>query len=73
MSLWDNDLVQFARLLCEINAEVDISSGELRRLAESMDLDPDEVRELFDRADVVWEDAKRNLGAGMPGMANDHS
>jgi hypothetical protein len=71
--MWENNLVQFARLLSEMNAVVDISSGELRRLAESMDLEPDQILELFDRAEAVWEDAKRNLGAGMPGVTNDNS
>jgi hypothetical protein len=70
--MWENNLVQFARLLSELNAVVDISSGDLLKLAGSMDVEPYRILELFDRAELVWEDAKRNLGAGMPGVANGH-
>jgi hypothetical protein len=57
--LWDDNLTQFARLLCEINATQD--DLDLPALAESMDLEIGDVVELFDRADDVWELAKGNL------------
>jgi len=53
---WANDLVQFARLLCEIRATQD--ELDVDGLCESMDLDPDDIGELFDRANDVWEHAK---------------
>lgn len=56
--VWDDNLVQFARLLCEINATQD--SLDLEVLAESMDLNIADVIELFDRADDVFERAKGN-------------
>lgn len=59
--LWDNNLIQFARLICEINATQD--SLDLSALAESMDLNVAEVIDLFDRADDVWERAKGNRDA----------
>lgn len=55
---WDDDLVQFARLLCEINAT--FSEIDVPGLCESMDLEPERIGELFDRADTVWEIAKGN-------------
>jgi len=59
--LWKNDKVQFARLLCELSANWDDDTSckqTIRAVAEAMDLSVDEVNELFDRADVVWEAAK---------------
>lgn len=52
---WNNNLVQFARLLCEINATQQL---DVAALYESMDLDAGDVTNLFDRANEVWERAK---------------
>ena len=54
--MWDNDLVQFARLLCEIQATQDTLRMDL--LCESMDIEMRDLAELFDRAHDVWEHAK---------------
>lgn len=54
-AVWDNNLVQFARLLAEINATQEIDRDAL---LESMDILPSELDELFDRAHDVWEKAK---------------
>jgi len=56
-----NNLIQFARLLCEIEATGD--GLDINALSDSMDLEPAEVCELFDRAHEVWEDAKSALVA----------
>lgn len=56
--MWDNNTVQFARLIAEINATQDL---DLEALAVSMDLDISDVIELFDRADEAWENTKRML------------
>lgn len=53
---WKDDGLQFARLLCELVANVD--NLELEKVAESMDLGLSDVKELLDRADKVWEEAK---------------
>lgn len=53
---WENDSIQFARLLAEISATQD--SLNMEALADSMDLSIEEVNELFDRADVAWERIK---------------
>lgn len=58
-SLWENNEIQFARLICEINAAVSISKKDWRSLCDSMDLNDDEVRSLFDRAHDVFEKAKK--------------
>jgi len=61
--LWDNNEIQFARLLCELvaNWEDDTCAKHtIRAVARSMDLTPDQVNELFDRADAVWEKSKRD-------------
>lgn len=52
---WADNEVQFARLICEICATSDI---DLASLCTSMDLGPERVQELFDRANDVWEKAK---------------
>ena len=56
--LWKNDHVQFARLLSEIYAVCPLEFGDL---ADSMDLSVDHIRELFDRAEKVWEEAKEEF------------
>ena len=63
--LWDDNLFQFPRLLCEINATQEL---DLPALAESMDLTLPDVIELFDRADDAWELAKQ---AGFPRWSSD--
>jgi hypothetical protein len=55
---WDDDLVQFPRLLCEIVAT---QSLDVPALCESMDLEPADIDELLERAHVQWERAKSVL------------
>lgn len=54
-SKWEDDTIQFPRLLCEINATQQL---DFNALAESMDLTIEEIGDLFDRADTAWEAAK---------------
>lgn len=54
-SRWENDAIQFPRLLAEIVAT---QSLDMDALAESMGLTLGEVQELFDRADEAWEHIK---------------
>lgn len=59
MNRWENDRIQFARLICEIVATHDeIDCAALR---ESMDLDQSDLDALFDRANEAWEKAKRKV------------
>lgn len=53
--VWEDNRIQFPRLISEIMATQDL---DLECLAESMDLTIDEVNELFDRASEEWESIK---------------
>lgn len=62
-SLWDNDLIQFARLLDEITGVLDdeeVRTRLMRDLMHTMDLSLEELDSLFARAERVWERAKRD-------------
>lgn len=57
-SKWNDDGLQFARLLSEIAANFDPTwSNSL--LAEAMDLTETQLASLFNRAQLAWEKAKR--------------
>jgi len=60
MSHWEDDSVQFPRLLAEIMATQD--NLDMPALAESMDVSIEELNELFDRADRSWESIKAGNG-----------
>lgn len=60
---WQNNAIQFPRLLCEIMASQE--NLDLAALAESMDLSIDEVNELFDRANTAWESIKNGQPANL--------
>ena len=57
-NLWKNDKLQFARLLCEIRANIKGTKKEWKELYLSTDLSQEEVNELFDRANDFWEEEK---------------
>lgn len=57
--VWEDNRIQFPRLISEIMATQDLDLG---LLAESMDLTIDEVNELFDRASEEWEIIKAKKG-----------
>lgn len=54
--VWEDDSVQFPRLLAEIAATQD--KLDIPALAQAMDLSTEEVGELFDRAQDEWERVK---------------
>ena len=56
---WNNNAIQFPRLLAEINACVTISNEDWLDLLESMDLSEDDIIELMDRANDEWERIKK--------------
>ena len=58
--MWENNLIQFARLLCEINATQD--NLDWIALLEEMDISTNDLNELFDRAHEVWETHKAEGG-----------
>ena len=57
--LWDDDLIQFTRLLAEIVATQEL---DIVTIAESMNLTPSDVRLLLERAQISWEKIKTNIG-----------
>ena len=54
--MWENNEIQFARLLCELMASN--KDLHLADTAKSMDLQLEDVSELFNRAHKVFEEAK---------------
>jgi hypothetical protein len=56
--LWNDDRVQFARLIYEMELTQDL---DYEALEQEMDLDSKELDELFERARECIEEVKRNL------------
>ncbi len=52
---WHDNSIQFPRLLAEIAATVELTEDQWDDLLASMDLETDDLRELFDRAQEAWE------------------
>lgn len=59
--LWDNNRVQFARLLSEIYANIEFTDEMFSYLEDSMDLSRDEILSLFERADEEWQRQKESV------------
>ena len=56
---WANNDIQFPRLLSELAAAgVSLQPKLMDQVCESMDLRIEEVEELFERAQVVWDEIK---------------
>jgi hypothetical protein len=55
---WNDNSIQFPRLLCEMNACVEINDDDWGYISQSMDLDIAEVDEILDRANDEWEKIK---------------
>ena len=58
MSAWDDNSIQFPRLLAEIYATQDL---KMAALCESMDLEVGDIVEIFERALIDWERIKDEL------------
>lgn len=58
---WENDFVQFARMLSEINSTVDLPPEDWKKLEESMDLEIGDIDNIFDRAMEVFERSKERI------------
>lgn len=63
--MWNVDAVQFMRLLDEINA-VGLSNEQLNTVAASMNVKPEEVKNLLNRATKKWDDLKGPLAKTIP-------
>lgn len=66
---WDNDSIQFPRLIAEIEATnaFELLQPDGRRVietvADSMDLDPSDVYEIVERAAIKWDQIKARTSA----------
>jgi hypothetical protein len=58
MLSWDNNHTQFARLLAEI-AALPLTTEQYEQLKASMDLGYEDIDEVFERAGLEWERAKK--------------
>lgn len=55
---WNNNRIQFARLISEIYANVEFTEPDWQMLEDSMDLTREEILGLFERADEEWQSVK---------------
>ena len=55
--LWNNDKIQFIRLLAEIHA-LGLCHEDKNVLCSSMDISRTQLEELFQRAENQWEELK---------------
>lgn len=64
---WQDNLVQFARLIAELESEGIISDMcQIRPLLESMDLAPESFDELVERAVKFWDGVKSQMKRPKP-------
>lgn len=59
---WGNDKIQFARLLAELRS-IGLTDKQMQYLTspDGMDLEPEEVEELLERAEIAWQKHKANM------------
>lgn len=57
MTKWENNDIQFPRLLAEIRA-IGLSEAQYKELNETMDLEQDEIDILLERAEIEWQKIK---------------
>jgi len=55
---WEDNTIQFPRLIAEICANVEFKPEHWQDLQDSMNITEDELNELFDRANDEWEAKK---------------
>lgn len=60
---WQNNGIQFARLIAELEATELLNEHYVKELADSMDLEPSQVEEIVERAKTVWDEIKRQTMA----------
>ena len=59
-SVWDDNTIQFARLLAEINA-VGLTINQYQQICDSTDLGVMDIDELLERAEKEFEEIKSLL------------
>ena len=58
MTNWDNNYIQFARLLAEIYSAAGLTTEQYEQLKASMDLGYEDIDEIFERAMLEFERVK---------------
>lgn len=58
---WNDNGIQFPRLLFEIQANIEFDSDQKEDLCSSMDLEWNDILEIFERATIKFETIKENL------------
>lgn len=60
-SNWNDDLIQFARFIAELEASGNFQDmGYVHETLESMDLAPESMDELLERAQKYWDSIKKD-------------
>ena len=59
-SNWNKNSIQFPRLINEIEA-IGLTDEQHNNLCDSMDLEPEDIDELFDRAQREFDNIKRDV------------
>jgi len=60
-NLWQNNNIQFCRLIAELDYAGIFHYNTLKKLSESMDLSHDEILEIVERATAKFDKIKSNL------------
>jgi hypothetical protein len=59
-SVWDDNTIQFARLLAEINA-IGLTMSQYQQICDSTDLGVMDIDELLERAEKEFEEIKLQM------------
>jgi hypothetical protein len=59
--VWDDNTVQFPRLIAELKMAGAFTPEVMEALQDSMDLEESDIEELIARADLIWDEIKRNI------------
>lgn len=59
MSMWENDMIQFARLIAELESIGAFNQPVIDGLMFAMDLSTEELFEIIDRAQLTWDKSVR--------------
>jgi energy-converting hydrogenase A subunit M len=58
---WANNAIQFPRFIEEAQAAGAFTNDVIEQMAQSMDLDVEEVQEIMERARKIWESIKGKM------------
>ena len=61
MNKWENNAIQFPRLIAELETTGAFKPSVVKALCDEMDLTKDELFELIERAQSEWDSMKAKL------------